>query len=278
MRTGFLAITCTLLTAASCQKTAERDEAPASANAPVTETSAEVEPSIEHDVEPEFGMKEDTRAAEQAEKPSPTSESLAKRRYIVAALGDSITDSRSVGGGYLKVLRKLCPKSQFLDFGKGGDMTNQMRARWLRDILPQSKALKLDTLLVFGGVNDLYSDLTAGRTNDRIETDLSKIYDQARKAKLEVVAVTVSPWGGFTRYFNERRGQNTRLLNSWILARVAENEVDHVVDSFPLLSCGDSDSLCPKYETRSHDGLHPGTEGHRLLGEKLHEVAFSDCL
>lgn len=200
------------------------------------------------------------------------------RRYVVAALGDSITDQRSGGGGYLKELRKACPGSMFLDFGKGADMTNQMRRRWEQDILPQVGSLGLTTLLVYGGVNDLYSDLTAHRSNSRIEEDLTKIYSGARKAGLEVVAVTVSPWGGFSRYFNERRGHNTQLLNSWILGQVAEGLVDHAVDSYTPLSCGEPTKLCADYQVPSTDGLHPAKEGHKILGQKLHAEVFSDCL
>ena len=219
-------------------------------------------------------------AAETAPGPEAAKQDIkapVKQRYVVAALGDSLTDARS-GGGYLEVLESHCPQSKFLNFGKGADMTNQMRRRYENNIVPQIDALGLTTLLVYGGVNDLYSDLTAGRTNDRIEEDLSAIYDSAKQNGLEVIAITVSPWGGFSRYFNERRGQNTRLLNSWILGQVSRGRVDYAVDSFPPLSCGNPDVLCPEYETRHHDGIHLGPQGHTILGEKIASEAFADCL
>jgi len=215
-----------------------------------------------------------------APTPSPSVPAAAaspRRRYIVAALGDSITDQRVGGGGYLRKLRELCPQSQFLDFGKGGDMTSQMRRRFEAEIVPLAQGGRLTTLLLYGGVNDLYSDLTAGRTNDRIEADLSAIYQRSHDLKLEIVAVTVSPWGGFTRYFNARRSDSTRLLNSWILSQVGRGAIDHAVDSYPRLSCGDAEKLCPDYETRGHDGLHPGPKGHAILAEALWAEAFSDC-
>lgn len=201
-----------------------------------------------------------------------------KKKYVVAALGDSITDAEVGGGGYLRYLEKKCPQSVFDHFGKGGDMTNQMRRRFEKEVLPQIRERGYTTLIVYGGVNDLYSNETAGRTNDRIEQDLSQIYERAKDAGLEVVAVTVSPWGGFSRYFNQERSQNTQLLNSWILGGPAKGRVDRAVDSYPILSCGDPEVLCPEYETRSHDGLHPGSKGHEILGQALYEKAFSDCL
>lgn len=200
-----------------------------------------------------------------------------RRRYVVAALGDSITDSRNGGGGYLATAQKACPESTFLNFGKGGDMVNQMLRRFKTDVLPVVAEKHIDTLVVYGGVNDLYSDLTAGRKNEVIERDLTTIYRLAKSAGLRVVAITVSPWGGFTQYWNERRGENTRLLNSWILGAVARGEAALAVDSFPLLSCGQPDQLCEAFERRVADGLHPGPGGHELLGQKLVEVALADC-
>lgn len=197
-----------------------------------------------------------------------------RRRYRALALGDSITDQTVGGGGYLRELGRACPLSRFEHFGRGGDMTNQMRRR-LEHELPRLG--DYDTLIVYGGVNDLYSDLTAGRTNDRIEEDLTAIYRAARDRGLYVVAVTVSPWGGFTRYFNERRSRNTRLLNAWILGTASSGLTSVAVDSYSLLSCGVPERLCPDYETPSHDGLHPGAEGHALLGQALLERAFADC-
>ncbi len=270
MRISALSLAIFSLSATGCQ---QNQKPKSDKQAPATLTP-------EH---PNEAQKSETNTAE---NPANTAEpdlaakqdSETKRIYVVAALGDSITDDRVGGGGYLRELQKRCPKSRFVNFGKGGDMTNQMRRRFERDIRPQVKAEEFTTLLVFGGVNDLYSNLTAGRTNDVIEEDLGRIYAEARGLGLEIVAVTVSPWGGFTRYFNPERSQNTLLLNSFILGQVSKGNVDKAIDSYPLLSCGSPEVLCKEYESPSHDGLHPGQKGHELLGEKLYLEAFSDCL
>lgn len=218
-------------------------------------------------------------SAEPSELPAePSSASPPKRVYRVAALGDSITDEKVGGGRYLAHLRKACPRSTFFDFGKGGDMTNQMLVRLERDLLPARERLDLDTLIVFGGVNDLYSNLTASRTNDRIEQSLLAIYERARKAGLRTVGITVLPWGGFSRYFTPERGENTRALNAFLLGQVSRGTLDVAVDAYPRLSCGQPERLCPTFEMSRPDGLHPGPEGHRVLGALLQEQAFSDCL
>ena len=243
--------------------TAPAEQAPTEhAPAPVVTAGAAVSPA---DGSPADGSP--------AERKSDSAEP--RRRYRVLALGDSITDQRVGGGGYLRELGRACPKSRFDHFGRGGDMVSQMRRRLEQG--PPTPLANYDTLIVYGGVNDLYSDLTAGRTNERIEQDLSAIYAAAKDRGLTVVAVTVSPWGGFSRYFNERRSRSTRLLNAWILGTAASGQTDVVVDSYPLLSCGDPARLCPKYEAPSQDGLHPGPEGHAILAQALLERAFSHC-
>lgn len=259
----------------ACRKSSqEKQNAPATGSTSPNEEkpSALATSHVAEELAPQTAEKPPSTDGAQAQKPQK------RRAYVVAALGDSITDARSGGGGFLKVLRKACPESQFLNFGKGGDMTNQMRRRFEQEIIPRVGVDSINTLLVYGGVNDLYSDLTAGRTNDRIEADLSSIYRTAQDNGLLVIAVTVSPWGGFTKYYNSRRGENTRLLNSWILGQVTHGPVDRAVDSFAPLSCGDPDVLCPAYEANGHDGLHPGVKGHEILGQKLLEEAFPDCL
>lgn len=247
-------------------------------------SAASTEPSVaEHRAAPavldprmysaDAGPAEELAAAPPAERPPP-------RVCTVAAIGDSLTDPKSNGGKYLEVLRKRSPQSRFDSYGKGGEMVNQMRRRFARDVLgepPTPDKPAYTHVIVFGGVNDLYSDLTAGRTVEKITSDLSTMYATAKARGLRVVALTVAPWGGFKRYYNESRSKTTRELNAWIAAQPARGAVDTVVDAHALLSCGDAERLCPEYEAPSRDGLHFGRKGHERLGEALHEAAFVEC-
>ena len=202
-----------------------------------------------------------------------------KHKYLVAAMGDSLTDAKSNGGGYLTYLKGKCPQSRFDNYGKGGQMVNQMRKRFAADVLGEGvpDKPKYTHVIVFGGVNDLYSDLTAGRTPEKIEGDLLRMYKAAKGKNMKVVALTVAPWGGFTKYWSESRKKATALVNKWIAAQVPAKNADHVVDAFALLSCGDADKLCPKYAEPYKDGLHFGKGGHEVLGKALHEKVFADC-
>jgi lysophospholipase L1-like esterase len=198
-----------------------------------------------------------------------------KRSYAVAALGDSLTDFRSRGGGYLRFLHERCPESRFDSYGKGGDMVNQMRRRMANELFDHAP-VTYTHLIVFGGVNDLYSDLTAGRTVKKIAADLTAIYTAGLQHGMKVVAMTVAPWGDFKLFFTEARGETTRELNRWILAQKPPG-ADFVVDTYPLLSCGDPQKLCDRFLEPFHDGLHFGPPAHQKLADALFETVFSDC-
>jgi lysophospholipase L1-like esterase len=153
-------------------------------------------------------------------------------------------------------------------------MVNQMRRRFPAQVAADGSD-HYTHVIVFGGVNDLYSDLTAHRTNEKIQSDLRQIYERARGAGAEVVAIGVAPWGGFTKYWNERRESNTIALNRWMAEQVGRS-VDHYVDAHALLGCGSK--LCPEYFAPFRDGIHFGPKAHEKLGRALHEKVFQNCL
>ena len=202
----------------------------------------------------------------------PESKARPRRAYTIAAIGDSLTDPNSHGGGYLRVVKSRCPHTRIDNYGRGADMVNQMRRRFLSDILPNPR--RYTHLVVFGGVNDLYSDQTAGRTPEKIARDLLDMYAKASARGMRVIALTVAPWGGFTRYYNATRAANTKQLNQWIRDQFDVGTVQHVVDAYSLLSCGRSEYLCADY---SVDGIHFNAKGHEVLGEALFREAFADC-
>jgi len=207
--------------------------------------------------------------------PPPASAPASPHRYRLAAIGDSLTDPRTHGGGYLEYLKSRCPTLEIDNFGKGGAMVNQMRKRFDEQVAVSPK--RYTHLVIFGGVNDLYSDLTAFRTPAKIEADLSHMYAWAKAHDTRVIALTVAPWGGFKRYFNPSRAAATRSLNDWIREQPQRGQVDQVVDAYALLSCGDPESLCDRFVKPFRDGIHFGPEGHQLLGQALFRQAFSDC-
>ena len=208
---------------------------------------------------------------ERASLPSKTSQPCE-----LLAVGDSLTDPKSAGGGYLEAVATRCG-CHVTNLGRGGDMVNQMRARLLTHLSETRVAYRF--IVIFGGVNDLYSDLTAKRSVEKIAADLEKMYRAARANGAQVIAITVAPWGGFRRYFTEHRWQNTRQLNSWIRERRADGLIDGVVDAESLLSCGIAERICDAYAVPFRDGLHFGPEGHRRLSAALTQtLGLGECV
>lgn len=256
------------------------------APSPLAPSSVPPSASAAHALSPEPSSKpvvltlpgqEEASAAAPATPPAPVpGASLTRRSHRIAVLGDSLSDPRAGGGGYLLVIDRGCPGARVENLAKGGFMVNQMRRRFEAQLLPRLRA-DFDDLIVFGGVNDLYSDETAGRTFAKISADLGLIYRGAKARGVRVIALTVTPWGGFNRYYNPRRAAATQQLNAWIKEQQQLGLVDIVVDANPLLACGDSERLCAELSLPFRDGLHFGKLGHQRLGEALLRQAFADC-
>lgn len=209
--------------------------------------------------------------------PAPEEPAAKKRAYVVAAMGDSLSDPRSHGGKYLEVLRGKCPKSRFDSYGKGGQMVNQMRKRFARDVLGEGDKDKprYTHVLVLGGIGDILSNETAGRTAKKIEEDLAAMYTMAKERGIEVVAMTLPPWGGASAY-NDVRHAMTVEVNRWISGRTRDDGVARVVDIYPLLSCGDAAHLCKDYGWP--DKLHWNAKGHEVVGKAILASVMADCL
>lgn len=190
-------------------------------------------------------------------------------------LGDSLTDEKVGGGGFVKLLRAQCTKASFDNRAKGGFMVNQIRKRLETEVLPERR--QYSHAIVFGGVNDLYSDQTANRSLSRIEGDLTRIYSALKAQGTDVIAITVTPWGGFKRWFTAERSQNTQALNGWILAQPSAAAISAALDAYPLLSCGDPERLCPELAAPYKDGLHFGKLGHQKLAKALLEGPLRSC-
>jgi lysophospholipase L1-like esterase len=193
----------------------------------------------------------------------------------VLVLGDSLADEKVGGGGFVRILRERCAGVTFDNRAKGGFMANQMKKRLQTEVLPEGK--RYSHAIVFGGVNDLYSDQTANRTLARIEGDLTQIYADLKARDTDVIAITITPWGDFKRWFTPARSQNTQRLNGWIMAQASDATISAALDAYPLLSCGDPERLCPELAAPHKDGLHFGKRGHQKLAKALLEGPFRAC-
>jgi lysophospholipase L1-like esterase len=214
--------------------------------------------------------------ADSPAKATPTAPAK-KRIYVVAAMGDSLTDPKSHGGKYLEALQTRCPKSRFDSYGVGGNMVNQMRKRFERDVFGEGTGETRPAythVIVLGGIGDILSNETAKRSASLIAGDLTTMYEMARAHHAEVIALTLPPWGGFKAYDTARHVM-TLKVNTFIQEKATDGVVDFAVDIYPLLSCGDKRKLCPDYAWNDH--LHWSEKGHDVVAKALYSQVFSDC-
>lgn len=212
-----------------------------------------------------------------AEPSPPSPAKVAKQVYVVAAMGDSLTDPKSQGGKYLELLASRCPKSRFDSYGKGGNMVNQMRKRFLRDVFGEGTGETRPAythVIVLGGIGDILSNETAKRTAKLVERDLEAMYDMAHARGAKVIALTLPPWGGFQSYDGARDAMSMEV-SRFVREAPAAGKADFAVDIFPLLSCGEPKKLCDAYAWKDH--LHWSPKGHQVVGEALSKEIFSDC-
>ena len=202
------------------------------------------------------------------------------RAYVVAAIGDSLTDQRVGGGRYMTALADRCPQSRFDAYGVGGQRTNHMRWRFLRDVFGVGALAKpkpdYSHVIVLGGVNDLAAGPTRSVQVEDVQRNLAYMYREAKSRGVKVVAVTLPPWGYVSGGW-DRRPEATHQLNAWIREQEQAGRVDDVVDVHPLLSCGDPDTLCPDYRIWGNDEIHWNDVGHSLVAESFFREVFSDC-
>jgi acyl-CoA thioesterase I len=187
----------------------------------------------------------------------------------IVALGDSTTagtpaflsplESPPNGAGnvesqYAYWLTRQHDDWQVLNRGVNGERSDQIRARFARDVVEAAASV----VVVIAGVNDIYQ----GRDATMVERELEAIYDAAHAAHIPVVAGTIVP------YNTARADENARMhaVNEWI-RRYAAAHPDIVVFCDTRAAAAAPDN--PDRLLSSPDGLHPSPDGYRRMAAAL---------
>jgi lysophospholipase L1-like esterase len=153
---------------------------------------------------------------------------------------------------------KTHPDWRVLNRGVDGERSDQVRARFERDVLGTQRP---DIVVIIAGVNDIYQ----GRSADAVERELEAMYDAARAARIPVVAGTIIPFNTATSDQNRRM----RAVNDWIREYAARHPED-------VASCDTRAALstpgAPDRLVSSPDDLHPSPDGYRLMALALEPV------
>ena len=208
---------------------------------------------------------------ENALPPRAEAKVVPRRRYVVAAIGDSITDPRVHGGLYMKHLAERCPKSRFDTYGIGGQFVRNLRARFDDDVFGAKKP-GYTHVIVFGGVNDLIGNPTATMLADA-ERDLAAMYEDAHARGVRVIALTIAQWSPHSAY----DARMTESLDAWILSQSQDGDVTHAVDVRVPLMCEDQGTVCLQYRRFPIDTVHWNDRGHQVVADAIFHEVFADC-
>jgi lysophospholipase L1-like esterase len=150
-------------------------------------------------------------------------------------------------------LSRAHPEWRVLNRGVNGERSDQIRARFDRDVLRADPRV----VIVIAGVNDIYQ----GRAAAWVQQQLASMYDAARARGIGVVAGTIVPYNTATA------DQNARMhaVNDWIRAHASRHAGVVFCDTRAAVAApGAPDRL-----ESSPDGLHPSADGYRRMAEVL---------
>jgi lysophospholipase L1-like esterase len=153
---------------------------------------------------------------------------------------------------YAYWLMKAHPEWTVLNRGVNGERSDQIRARFDRDVIQASPA----AVVIIAGVNDIYQ----GRTVDHVIEQLHGMYARATSAGILVVAGSIVPYNTATPEQNTRM----RQINDWIRR---QRDIAFADTRSAVAASGNPDKLL-----ESPDGLHPTAAGYHRMADAIAAV------
>jgi lysophospholipase L1-like esterase len=187
---------------------------------------------------------------------------------VIVALGDSTTagtplfkspvETPPVGEGdersqFAYWLMQARPEWDVRNRGVNGERSDQIRARWERDVIADTPA----AVIIIAGVNDVYQ----GRPVEHVTGELRAMYDLAAAARIPVVAGSIVPYNTATREQNAAM----QAINAWIRAEAERDANITFADTRAAAARDDNPDLL----RGSPDGLHPDIDGYRRMAGGL---------
>lgn len=153
---------------------------------------------------------------------------------------------------YAYWLMKAHPDWEVLNRGVNGERSDQIRARFERDVVAAAPKV----VVIIAGVNDVYQ----GRSVEHVAEQLRAMYARAAQAGIRVVAGSIIPYNTATPEQNARM----RQINAWIRDQPGIVFVD------TRAAAAAPDNADRLFE--SPDGLHPTAAGYRRMAESIRPV------
>ena len=186
----------------------------------------------------------------------------------IVAMGDSTTagtpgwisavELPPDGGGdetsqYAYWLMKAHPEWEVLNRGVNGERSDQIRARFERDVIEYSPKI----VVIIAGVNDVYQ----GRPPDHVTSQLRAMYDRAAEARIAVLAGSIIPYNTATA------AQNASMhdINAWIRRQAETDPNIAFVDTRAAVAAPHAPDLLAD----TPDQLHPSAAGYQRMAETI---------
>ncbi len=149
-------------------------------------------------------------------------------------------------------MMKIHPEWRVLNRGINGERSDQVRARFQRDVL----AARPDYTIILAGVNDVYQGFPA----EHVKQNLNRMYASALLERIMPLAATILPYNTMSKQdYNPILG-----INEWIKATAVRRK-SLFCDTYATVA----DPYHPDKLRSSPDGLHPDVSGYRSMGEAL---------
>ena len=196
---------------------------------------------------------------------------MMKERITIVAMGDSTTagtpgwksrvEHPPAGTGdetsqYAYWLMRAHPDWDVLNVGVNGERSDQIRARFERDVINRRPRV----VVLIAGVNDVYQ----GRAVEHVTDQLSAMFARAKQAGIPMIAGTIVPYNTATAEQNRKMHE----INRWIRDRAADDPNVSFVDTRAAVADPDN----PDRLFESPDGLHPSPAGYQRMAQAIEPI------